>query len=340
MNILFIFPVATGLSFVLTAIFRHYALQHSLVDIPNKRSSHTVPTPRGGGLAFVLSFLLLTTVVRFFIEVPLPFTLALFGAGSWVALVGFFDDHAHVAARWRLLAHFVGVLWALIWLDGLPPVLIFGRLVDFGSFGNVVILVYLVWLLNLFNFMDGIDGIASIETITVCLAAGILELMTTSNSYTWIVSFLLASAVFGFLFWNFPQAHIFMGDAGSGFLGILVGILLIHAAWTAPPLLWSWLILLGVFNVDATLTLLRRISGGEKFYMAHRDHAYQHAARKFGNHRGVSLAVGAVNIFWLFPVALLVALNMLEGIFGLVLAYVPLTWLAIKFKAGKSEQIS
>lgn len=340
MNILLIFPVAIVLSFVLTAIFRHYALRHSLVDIPNKRSSHTVPTPRGGGLAFVLSFLLLMSPLQFFIEMPVAFTMALFGAGSWVAFVGFFDDHTHVAARWRLLAHFVGALWALIWLGGLPPVLVFGRLVDFGSLGNVVIIVYLIWVLNLYNFMDGIDGIAGIEAITVCLAAGILELLIAPNSPTWVISFLLASSVFGFLFWNFPQALIFMGDAGSGFLGLLLGILSIHAAWTAPQLLWSWLILLGVFNVDATLTLVRRISGGEKFYVAHCNHAYQHAARKFGAHWSVSLVVGALNIFWLFPVALLVALNMLEGIFGLTVAYVPLIWLAIKFKAGKSEQVS
>jgi len=334
MNVMFMFPIAIGLTWLLTAILRHYALSRSLVDVPNSRSSHLAPTPRGGGLAFVISFLVLTFVFNLFIYLPMSDLIALLGAGTWIALVGFLDDHSHVAARWRLLAHFAGAIWALVWLGGLPPLPIFGYQLNLGQIGNILAVVYLVWLLNLFNFMDGIDGIASIEAITVCLCACVLAWLTVSDRDAWLLPALLASAVFGFLFWNFPRARIFMGDAGSGFLGITIGIFSIHASWAAPQLFWSWLILLGVFNVDATITLLRRILRGEKFYMAHRDHAYQHAVRKFGTHRPVSLTVGALNVFWLFPLAMLVALRMLDGIVGLVLAYTPLIWLAFNFQAG------
>lgn len=338
MNVLLIFPIAIGLTWFLAAILKRYVLSRRLLDIPNKRSSHVVPTLRGGGLSFVITFLLLTFLLNVFIDFPMSSLMALLGAGSWVALIGFFDDYSHIAARWRLLAHFAGAIWSLAWLGGLPPLPIFGFLLDLGRIGDVLAVVYLVWLLNLYNFMDGIDGIASIETITVCLCAGVLTWLIGSDSNAWLLPVLLASTVFGFLFWNFPRARIFMGDTGSGFLGITLGVLSIYASWVAPQLFWSWLILLGIFNVDATLTLLRRMLSGEKVYIAHRNHAYQHAAREFGAHRPVSLAVAALNVFWLFPIAVLVTLKMLDGTFGLVLAYAPLILLAIKFKAGTESQ--
>jgi len=141
----------------------------------------------------------------------------------------------------------------------------------------------------------------------------------------------------GFLIWNFPPARIFMGDAGSGFLGIILALLSLQAAWIESRLLWVWLILLGVFIVDATVTLFRRVLRGEKFYQAHRSHAYQYASRILGTHRPVTLAVCAINIFWLMPVASLVAAGKLDGIIGLVVAYLPLLLLAYRYKAGDPQ---
>jgi len=148
---------------------------------------------------------------------------------------------------------------------------------------------------------------------------------------------LLTAAVAGFLFWNFPPARIFMGDAGSGFLGITLGVMSLQAAWVAPQLLWSWLILLGVFIVDATFTLLRRLLRGDKVYEAHRSHAYQYASRRFGRHLPVTLAVAALNLFWLLPIALWVGWSGLDGLVGLAIAYAPLIGLALKYKAGELE---
>ncbi|WP_456387735.1 MraY family glycosyltransferase [Desulfolithobacter sp.] len=337
MNVLLACGVAAGLCWLLTSVLRRYALSHSMLDVPNQRSSHTAPTPRGGGLAIVFSFLVLTCFFVLTANLSISVLIGLAGAGAWVALVGFLDDRGHIPARWRLLAHFVGAVWALVWLGGLPPLPVFGYLVDLGWSGNVLAAVYLVWLLNLYNFMDGIDGIASIEAITVCLGAAVLAWLTGAGLLAWLLPLLLASAVLGFLCWNFPPARIFMGDAGSGFLGLVLGILSLQAAWEVPRLFWAWLILLGVFIVDATLTLLRRMVRGKKLYQAHRSHGYQHAARKFGVHRPVSLAVGAINVFWLFPLAAMVALRMLDGAVGLVVAYVPLVWLAFRFRAGEEE---
>ncbi len=155
------------------------------------------------------------------------------GAGSGVALLGFLDDHGHIAARWRLLGHFSAAIWILLWTGGFPPLDVVGHAVDLGWLGHVLAVFYLVWVLNLYNFMDGIDGIASVEAIGVCVGGALIYWLTGHVAMVGI-PLLLACAVAGFLIWNFPPARIFMGDAGSGFLGMVIGALAIQAAWTPP----------------------------------------------------------------------------------------------------------
>jgi Fuc2NAc and GlcNAc transferase len=339
MIVLLLLTLVILVSLTLTAALRRYALSRSLMDIPNTRSSHTIPTPRGGGLAVVFSFLLALPVLAEFGGLQWSVAWALLGAGAGIALLGFLDDHSHIAARWRLLGHFVAAAWLLFWLGGLPPVTLLSWTLNLGWAGHILAAVFLVWMLNLFNFMDGIDGVASIQAITTCLSGALLYWVLGEPSYT-TVPMLLAAAVAGFLYWNFPPARIFMGDAGSGFLGIMLGGLTIQAAIVEPELLWAWLILMGVFVVDATFTLLRRLLRGDKVYEAHRSHAYQAASRRFGAHRPVSLGVLVINLLWLLPVALLVALGVLAGPEGLLLAYIPLLLLALYFRAGKLEHHS
>ncbi|WP_321863139.1 glycosyltransferase family 4 protein [Pseudomonas paraveronii] len=336
MNMWWLLPAATLVALILTGALRHYALARSLIDIPNARSSHVVPTPRGGGVSIVISFLLALVLTANLGAVAWSFAWALLGAGAGIAVLGFLDDHGHIGARWRLLGHFIAAAWALFWVGGLPPLELLGFSIDLGWVGHVLAAVYLVWLLNLYNFMDGIDGIASVEAICVGLSSALLYWLAGYDRLA-LLPLLLAFAVAGFLYWNFPRARIFMGDAGSGFLGVTLGILSLQAAWTAPQLLWSWLILLGVFITDATWTLLHRLLRGEKVYEAHRSHAYQFASRQFGKHLPVTLTVAAINIGWLLPMALLVSGNILDGVIGLLLAYLPLVALAVKFKAGAKE---
>ena len=339
-----IFLIALMSAAILTGLLRRYALATRLIDIPNARSSHNRPTPRGGGLSIVIVFLLGLTVLSG-MGVSAPEAMwAIFGAGAWVALVGFLDDHGHIPARWRLLAHFIGAAWGLFWLGGMPPLVFLSpgsglgmHTIDPGWVGQILGMFYLVWLLNLYNFMDGIDGLASIEAITVCLGGALLYLSGPEVIGQWAAPVLLAMTVAGFLFWNFPPARIFMGDAGSGFLGIVLGLFSIQAAWIAPQFFWSWLILLGVFIVDATWTLFRRLLRGEKIYEAHRSHAYQYASRYYGSHKTVSLVIGLINVCWLTPLALWVGLAGLNALLGLVLAYLPLILLAIHFQAGARE---
>lgn len=337
MNPLFVILSSLIASWGLTWLLRRYALARSIMDIPNARSSHSVPTPRGGGVAIVIAFLVLLLWMGVAGLIESSTAWALFGAGASIAVLGFLDDHGHIAARWRLLGHFGASFWVLIWLGGLPPLMVFGSELDLGWLGHALALFYLVWLLNLYNFMDGIDGIASVEAITTCLGAcllyvlaGVPELMPTP--------LVLAAAVAGFLFWNFPPARIFMGDAGSGFLGITLGVLSLQAGWASSELFCAWLILLGVFIVDATVTLLRRLVRGDKVYEAHRSHAYQYASRQFGRHLPITLAVLAINLFWLLPLAALVAIGKLDGGIGVLVAWCPLVLLALRFHAGKPER--
>lgn len=329
-------PLVLLVSLLMTAGLRHYALKRNVIDVPNARSSHTIPTPRGGGVAIVVSFLLAMTVLMFTGTAHVHTLIGLVGGGALIAAVGFMDDHGHIPARWRLLGHFLAAGWILAWMGGLPPVNVLGWVVDLGLAGTLLAAVYLVWMLNLYNFMDGIDGIASIEAITVCLCAAGLYGLTGLGQHA-VLPLLLACAVAGFLYWNYPPAKIFMGDAGSGFLGILLGGLSIQAAWVSPQMFWCWLILLGVFIVDSTYTLVRRLLRGDKVYEAHRSHAYQFAARRYGKHLPVTLGVAVVNVCWLLPIAVGVALGALDGLLGVALAYAPLIGLAVRFRAGELE---
>ena len=336
-NLIWLCVVVVLATWVCTFLFRKYALFKELMDVPNSRSSHSIPTPRGGGVAVVLTFLAALLYLALNGEIDQSIAIALFVSGGAVAAIGFFDDHRHIAARWRLLVHLLAASWIVYTFNGLPPIQIIGVTIDIAWLGYLLSGLYLVWLLNLYNFMDGIDGIASIEAITVCIGGIVLLLQVNAESQLYIPLLLLLSAVIGFLFWNFPRAKIFMGDAGSGFIGIVLGALSLQSAWLEPKLFWAWLILLGVFLVDATFTLTRRVLRGDKFYEAHRIHAYQHAARQLNSHIRVTIGIGLINLFWLLPLAMLVTTEYLSGVVGLTIAYIPLIILEIKYRAGETD---
>ena len=322
-----------GLSWLLTSWARRYALATELIDRPNERSSHTVPTPRGGGVAIVVSFVALVVATGLMGDLSPQMATALAGGGLVVALVGFVDDRAPLPARWRFLVHCLASA-AVLWLmGGIPPVPLFGFDIDLGWPGLALAAVYLVWMTNLYNFMDGIDALASIEAITVALGGALCWWLATDHPQ-WPLCVALAACTAGFLVWNLPPARIFMGDAGSGFLGFVLGVFSLWTAHQATQVFWCWFILLGCFMVDATTTLVRRVRRGERFHEAHRSHAYQVAARQVGSHGKVSMSVGVINMAWLLPVALLVATKRLDGTTGVLIAYGPLVWAAFKLKAG------
>jgi Fuc2NAc and GlcNAc transferase len=324
------------LAWWLTGQMRRYALARDLLDRPNARSSHSVPTPRGGGVAIVVTFLLIVAVLAAADVIEPGLGWAILGAGTLVAVLGFIDDHTHLPARWRLLGHLSAALWVYAWMGPIPAVPIFGVRMDLGLAGTALAVFFLTWMVNCFNFMDGIDGIAGVEAITAALG-GALVWWVGGDGNGWLLAVAFATCVGGFLVWNFPPARIFMGDAGSGFLGLVVGVFALWSGQAAPHLFWAWFILVGCFMVDGTTTLVRRVLRGDKFNEAHRSHAYQYAARRYGRHLPVTLAVCAANVLWLLPLALLVAVGRLDGLTGVAIAYAPLLWLAFRFKAGARE---
>jgi len=320
-------------SWMLTSSVRRYALHADLLDHPNARSSHTVPTPRGGGVAIVASYLSLVAVFALARAMDIRLAAALIGSGVLVAVLGFIDDRRPLPARWRFPGHLLAAVWVLYWLGPLPPVPLFGVVVDLGVGATLLAALYLVWSINLFNFMDGIDGIASLEAIVVALG-GALVWWLTDPAGDWLLAVAFAACVAGFLIWNFPPARIFMGDAGSGFLGCMIATLALWSSHSEAHLFWSWFILGGCFMVDATTTLVRRVLRGDRFNEAHRSHAYQYAARRHGSHAAVSVAFVALTAFWLLPIAVAVALGRLDGLAGVAIAYLPLVVLAFRYKAG------
>ncbi|WP_407926476.1 MraY family glycosyltransferase [Aquipseudomonas ullengensis] len=326
-------PLVFSVSFLMTWMLRRYALKRNVMDIPNERSSHNVPTPRGGGVAIVFGFFIGLSALVGFDEFSSNQFFALLGSGGLVAIVGFCDDHGHIAARWRLFFHFIAAGLAVFCVGELPDVPLLGA--ELGWFRYLLVIFYLVWLLNLYNFMDGIDGLAGVEAATVCISGALLYGMLGDWPAA-LAPALLGAAAVGFLVWNFPPARIFMGDSGSGFIGMALGVLSLQAGLVAPQLFWAWVILLGVFIVDATFTLCRRILHGHKFYEAHRSHAYQFAARHYGRHLSVTLGVAVINLCWLTPIAFWVAYG--GGVVvAMLLAYIPLLVLAYKYRAGLME---
>lgn len=334
MNNLSVLPLLFVASFVMTWAMIRYAVARQLIDVPNERSSHSTPTPRGGGVSVVA--IVLIALMHLFSKGQLPIRefVGFTGAGLVVAVLGFVDDHGHVASGWRLLGHFGAATWGVLWVGGLPELTMGSFQISLGIWGDVLAVIYVVWLLNLFNFMDGIDGIAAIETITVCLCAALFSFTSIiPQGLVWIAWYIIAASL-GFLFWNFPKARIFMGDACSGFLGLTLGLLSLAFAKAQPSLLWTWLILLGVFIADATITLLRRLLRGEKVYQAHRSHAYQRAAHKFQSHTKVSIFVGLINMLWLFPIGWALVTNSISIPVAVAVAYLPLIALVLVFGGG------
>lgn len=324
-------------SCALTGILRRYAIKQNMLDVPNVRSSHSVPTPRGGGFSIVMTCLCATLLLFIIGRVPLDAFMALFGGGLLVAGIGFWDDHCHIQMYLRISVHFAAAAWALVWLGGFSPLPVGKIILDLGWFGHIICLVLLVWLLNLYNFMDGIDGIAGIEAVCIAGGAALILLNKGVVGVQPLLLGIVTASCAGFLAWNWPPARIFMGDVGSGFLGFILGIFAILTSASGDLSIWTWLILFGIFFVDATLTLLRRMIRGKRWYEAHRSHAYQHAVRLWASHSKVTLAILGINAVWLLPLAWYAAMRPGMGFALTGIAFCPLLVLALKLGAGKAE---
>jgi Fuc2NAc and GlcNAc transferase len=286
----------------LTAWVRVLALNREWMDVPNARSSHVVPVPRGGGIAIVVASLAAFFCLSALGLMEVRLLAALAGGGAAIALVGFIDDHRPLRARNRLIVHFAAAVWALVWLGGVPPLRVGTEIVDLGALGHVLGVVAIVWTLNLYNFMVGIAGLAAGEA-TLIASGGAWFASQLGGAGVSVAFAAFAAASAGFLVWNWPPAKIFMGDVGSGYVGYVLAVLALAAMWHSSVAVFVWLLLGGLFFTDATLTLVRRFMRGDRVSEAHRSHAYQRMALRMG-HLAVSASAIAINVVVLLPTAI------------------------------------
>lgn len=336
------FAVCLLATALLVGLYRQSALRWHWFDLPNSRSSHAVPTPRGAGVVFVLvsTVFLLVLVARG--EASHAFAIS-WGLGCLIGAAGWWDDLRGLAARSRFAIYACACAGAVAL--SLPAGAAFADLPVASQLALGALAAFaLLWWVNLYNFMDGINGIAACEALFV--AAGTLLLSNEGllsserlsgnagggelSAMTWTI----IACVLGFLPWNFPRAKVFMGDAGSAFLGFALGAIALWSVATGALSLAAWLILAGTFIVDTSCTLLVRIATGQRWHEAHRSHAYQRLTDRFENHTAVVLLYSAINVLWVLPWAWTADLSSDQGWTYVLIAYAPLIGGNIYLRAG------
>ena len=335
---LFVSFIAFVITFILTGCVRRYALASRMLDLPNERSSHVAPMPRGGGIAIV-TVTLLVTVLGVVLAPGSPWVvIAWILGGGLTALAGFLDDLRGLPAITRFGFHVIAAILLLIAAGGTPPLPTSAGSINLGLIGWVVGGIAIVWSINLFNFMDGIDGLAAAQCVFVAGAGVLLSGLGEGASTTQMTLLALAGAAAGFLVWNFPPAKIFMGDVGSGFIGFALAAGAFLTSTRGSPInLWSWVVLNGLFFADATTTLLTRLLRGQRVYEAHRLHAYQRWSRRWGSHRAVTILYSAINLVWCLPWAVATVKSPAMGPLLTAAALVPLFVLAVAVGAGRQD---
>lgn len=300
-----------------------YAHQRGMLDQPGQRRSHRLPTPRGGGIGIVAAMLICLPGALWSLPAAwAPGVIAgLLVALLLVALAGWWDDHQALPVLPRLGAQLlaVGVFSFTLLMTGLSwwwlPLLLVGG----------------VWSINLHNFMDGIDGLLAQQAIFVGCGLALLACSAAQPALA-VAAAALAAAALGFWYYNRPPARIFMGDVGSGSVGLLIFAFSAMLWRQDHDLLWPAMILSSAFVTDASLTLLTRMWRGRRWYTAHREHLYQWLVRRGGTHAQADAAYLGWNLLIAAPLAWLAwsHLRMALPITMLVYLGAAAAWLALK----------
>lgn len=288
-------------SCVATGLWRVVLVRHAVLDQANARSSHTGSIPRAGGVVFCV-LTLLYAVVSLALDWSDPrAAMILIVGGGLVAIIGFVDDIKPLPAAVRFLTHAIAAVVLVVGLSPLPQSIAGISVVIPAWLIQVLLAIAVMWSINLWNFMDGIDGLAGSQAMIVL--AG-LTLVAGCSGSSGILPAVMAGLVGGFLLWNLSSRRLFMGDAGSGFLGFAV-LLMIAVLWTRGDIpIWSGVLAAAMMWIDATVTLVRRTMRGQRPWVAHRSHVYQHLVQGNWSHRQVTAVYGALQVVFLCPLAL------------------------------------
>jgi UDP-N-acetylmuramyl pentapeptide phosphotransferase/UDP-N-acetylglucosamine-1-phosphate transferase len=284
--------IVLAASWLATRLVLLWLRRKAILDAPNARSSHSAPTPRGGGIAVLAAALPAWMAVAMTVGPAAPI-LAAVAAAAVLAAISWIDDRRGLVPALRLAAQALAIAIGLaalpadgaVFLGWLPPAL--DRLVAGLAW---------LWFVNLFNFMDGIDGLAAGEAAAVASGIALLAALAPQAlpAATQLLAVALAAAALGFLRWNWAPAKLFLGDVGSVPLGYLLGWLLLLLAQAGS---WAAALILPLyFLADASWTLLRRLLRGERIWEAHRQHFYQRAVQRGRSHAAVTLRVLALDL--------------------------------------------
>lgn len=274
-----IYILVFGVSYFGVELFRRWSLKREIIDIPNERSSHTVPTPRGGGIVICLVSILAVLIYTLFTGEE--FYWAYFTGAAIISLISLIDDIKTISPFLRILFHSAAAGLVIRQMGAVEIVRIpfYGPL-ELGLLGVVLTFLWIVWLVNAYNFMDGIDGIAATQAVTAGIGWSFIGFLSGAGTVGFYGA-VLAAASFGFLLHNRQPAKIFMGDVGSAFLGYTFAVLPLFAIKTSKPsafaatLPWVGVLLVWFFVFDSIYTFIKRLLRGAKVWQAHREHIYQ-----------------------------------------------------------------
>ena len=267
------------ISFSLTYFIKNYMIKKSLVASVNERSSHTTPTPHGGGIALSLTWFLGLVYLYFMGEIESNLFYALL-FGAVISIVSFFDDIYELSPKLRLIVQSLIAFSGIFAIGGLNEIDLGFFVIENQIITNIFAFFMIIWFVNLTNFIDGINGYVGSEFVFLGLAGFLIF----GDAHFAV----LAVAVLGFLFWNWNKAKIFMGDVGSTLLGYNIAIFTLYYTNQEPTNFWLWITLFGLFWFDATITLVRRKLNKEKLSQAHKKHAYQRLTQSGWSHYKVT----------------------------------------------------
>jgi Fuc2NAc and GlcNAc transferase len=312
------------LGIILLRYYEPYAIKKDILAVPSSRTLHGNKTPRGGGIVFSLLFVF-GIAILFVFGITSFEVLMVLGVGGFVATIfGFADDIVDISEGYKMTVQILLAMWVIYWFDA-------NILIEWvpSWFSLFITAFLLVWMINLYNFMDGIDGMAISGALFISIVASILSLVGGGLELS-IIFFLLAVSSVGFIIYNWPPARIFMGDAGSIFLGYCFGALVLKSSTNGDISFWIWVIILSYFVVDTTVTLLLRIVIVRR-YLPHRSHAYQNLARIWNSHAKVTGLVMAYHFIWILPLSVWATIDNDVEIIAALLAIVPVILLTLKY---------
>jgi UDP-N-acetylmuramyl pentapeptide phosphotransferase/UDP-N-acetylglucosamine-1-phosphate transferase len=269
-----------------------YAHRRGMLDQPGQRRSHSMPTPRGGGIGVVVAMLICLPGALWSLPAAWPVSVIASATGALllVAVAGWWDDHRPLPVLPRLGAQLLAVLWFSLTLMA----------TGLSWWWLPLLLGAGTWSINLHNFMDGIDGLLAQQAIFVASGLAWIAWVAAQPALA-VAAGSLAAACLGFWFYNRPAAQIFMGDVGSGSIGLLIFAFTAMLWRLEHALLWPALILSSAFVVDASLTLLTRMLRGRRWHAPHREHLYQWLVRSDRTHAQADLAYLAWNLLIAAP---------------------------------------